>query len=202
MSAHLVLKLGRVFVCSQEVLDNTSNAISQISFNGRSASPWRLAAHTLLTAQFFTLIGWVRLTALHSDWLSRADRRSRDCRRSVSIEQTDSQSVSSYLMTSGDLDNQRTENTDIWVRNKHANDLLSLSVTLSLFLYLDKGNVESEIVILILYGIPNAFILTVSNAHCKMPVKIFINLQYFYIGASYENEIKRSNVICGTMSDD
>ncbi len=35
-----------------------------------------------------------------------------------------------------------------------------------------------------------------------MPVKIFINLQYFYIEASYKNEIKMSNVICGVMTDD
>lgn len=110
-------------------------------------------------------------------------------------------------MTSGevsaeDLDNQRTENR--YLRPKQACKLssLSLSVSLSLFLYLDKGNVESEIVILISYCILNAFILTVLSAHCKMPVKIFINLQYFYIGASYENEIKMSNVICGTMTDD
>lgn len=101
--------------------------------------------------QLFTLIGWVELT------VEAETASTRDAASDNGIEPTDSQSVSSYLMTSGevsaeDLDNQRTENR--YLRPKQACKLssLSLSVSLSLFLYLDKGNVESEIVILILYG--------------------------------------------------
>lgn len=152
-------------------------------------------------------------TVLHSDWLSQADSSSLWLAESSWQEKQRLWTQRRITVLSRQTANQcpvtwwpqetlSVQKTDIWVRNKHANDLLSLSVSLSLFLYLDKGNVESEIVILILYGKPNAFILTVSNVHCKMPVKIFINLQYFYIGASYENEIKRSNVIGGTMIDD
>ncbi len=89
LNEHLVVKPPhkrvRVFVSLQEVLDNTSNCISQISQNGQSASPWQVAvlhsdwlsqadSSSLWLAesgwQFFTLIGWVELTVLYSDWLS------------------------------------------------------------------------------------------------------------------------------------
>ncbi len=191
LNEHLVVKPPhkriRVFVSLQEVLDNTSNCISQISQNGQSASPWQVAvlpsdwlsqadSSLLWLAEFFTLIGWVELTVLHSDWLSWADSSSLwlaesgwqfftligwvrltvlhsdwlssslwlaesgwqfftligwveltveaqtaftghhlDRASDNSIEQTDSQSVSSYLMTSGevradDLDDQHREN--------------------------------------------------------------------------------------------
>lgn len=191
----------------QEVMDNSSNGIPQISYNSRSASPWQTCVSLwwLCTLSRLRIASWGWWPAvghflhaagpkiLNATVAKKAAIISVDW-APISIQGHDASGVfiSEYRALYRQAQNMHVTLSSFLSHSIPLPSLMHSSCISPLFLLIMGYGNDDSVFEIVMYGISNARTSNIQNAQCKMLVQEnnLFDLQYFYIEASYKNEIK------------